>query len=82
MVRLPESHVLERLADVLTQVADAGDRVVLHRHGKDVAALVSMEDLARLEAFEDAADVAAARAAIDEPGASVAWEQLRDGLPR
>lgn len=41
------------LSDILDRVARDGDRVVLHRHGKGVAAMVSMEDLALLERAED-----------------------------
>lgn len=41
------------MADPLNRVAYAGERVILQRRGKAVAALVSMQDLARLEAMED-----------------------------
>jgi len=41
------------MADPLNKVAYAGERVVLHRRGKPVAAVVSMDDLKRLEAIED-----------------------------
>ena len=41
------------MADPLNKVAYAGERVVLHRRGKPVAAVVSMDDLKRLEAAED-----------------------------
>ncbi|MEP6781272.1 MAG: type II toxin-antitoxin system prevent-host-death family antitoxin [Gemmatimonadaceae bacterium] len=42
----------ERLADVVLDVAFRNTRVVLRRHGRSLAALVSMEDLARLEALD------------------------------
>jgi prevent-host-death family protein len=41
------------MADPLNRVAYAGERVVLERRGRPVAALVSMQDLVRLEAMED-----------------------------
>jgi PHD/YefM family antitoxin component YafN of YafNO toxin-antitoxin module len=57
-------------------VALQGERIVLERHGKPVAALVSVEDLQLLEELEDRLDVAAVRAARDERG-SVPYEKVR-----
>ena len=53
MNRIPASKARERLADILNDVAGRGDRVILHRHGKDVAAVISVDDLALLESLED-----------------------------
>ena len=38
------------LSEYLNRVRYAGERIVIERHGKPVAALVSTEELARLEA--------------------------------
>ena len=51
--------VRENLAEVINRVAYAGERVVLRRRSKSVAAVVSMEDLQLLQALEDQADVKA-----------------------
>ena len=45
------------LADILNRAAYGKERVVLTRRGKDVAAIVPMDDLAILEALEDHMDV-------------------------
>ena len=45
------------LADILNRAAYGKERVVLTRRGKDVAAIVPMDDLAILEAIEDHMDV-------------------------
>ncbi len=45
------------------------ERVVLTRRGKDVAAVIPLDDLARLEELENASDVRAARKARKEKGA-------------
>jgi len=45
------------LADVLNRAAYGKERVVLTRRGKDVAAIVPMDDLNILEAIEDQMDV-------------------------
>jgi prevent-host-death family protein len=46
------SKAREFLADLITEVAYKGERVILTRHGKAVAALISAEDLERLEALD------------------------------
>ena len=48
-------------ADVLNRTAFGKDRIVLTKNGKDVAALIPIEDLLALEEIEDRADTAAAR---------------------
>ena len=55
-----------RFSDLLRRAEYGGERIVVHRHGKPVAAIVSTADLERLEALEDARDVADARVAIKE----------------
>jgi prevent-host-death family protein len=67
------------LADALNRVAYAGERIVLQRRGKGVAALVSMEDLALLEEMENQADIRAARKALKEKG-GVPLEQIKKRL--
>jgi prevent-host-death family protein len=62
------ADIRNQLADVLNRVAYAGERIVLERRGKSVAALVSMEDLALLERLETAQDIKAARKALKEKG--------------
>lgn len=56
------------LADALNRVAYGGERIVLKRRGKAVAALVSMDELAILQRLEDESDVRAARKALKEKG--------------
>lgn len=40
------------LADILNRVAYRGERIIVERRGKPIAAVVSIEDLQRLEASE------------------------------
>jgi prevent-host-death family protein len=62
------AQIRDNLADALNRVAYAGERIVLTRRGKGVAALVSLQELKLLEELEDAADVQAARKARREKG--------------
>jgi len=66
MNRVTTSKVREDLSETLNRVAYGRERVILHRRGKDVAAVVPMEDLRLLEALEDRMDLEDARAAIAE----------------
>jgi prevent-host-death family protein len=68
-----------QLAEPINRVAYQGERVILERRGKGVAALVSMDDLALLEKLEDESDVKAARAALKEQGA-IPFEQVKAEL--
>jgi prevent-host-death family protein len=61
-------EVRDNLSEVINRVAYGGERVVLKRRTKGVAAVVSMEDLKLLEELEDRADVKAAQKARKEKG--------------
>ncbi len=79
MTRLPASAVREEFSETLNRVAYKGERIVLERRGKDVAALVPVEDLELLERLEDRMDLDAARKALEEPG-SVSLDVLKAEL--
>ena len=49
---LPVSMARSSFSDLLNEVLVYGERIVLERHGKAVAAIVSVADLERLEAME------------------------------
>jgi prevent-host-death family protein len=74
--RLTASAVRDNLGDTLNRVAYRGERIVLERHGKAVAALVSVEDLSLLELLENRADIQAVRRARRERG-TVPYEEVR-----
>lgn len=74
--RMRASIARDSFADTVNRVAYRGERIVLERHGKPVAALVSLDDLELLGRLEDDADVEAARKAHRERG-SVRYEDIR-----
>lgn len=66
MTRMSASQIREEFSEALNRVVYKGERIVLRRRGKDVAALVSMEDLELLQAAENLEDLRDARAAKEE----------------
>ena len=70
------------LAELLNRVAYGKERLVITRHGRELAALVPVEDLQlvnRLRRFVARKDVARALAELDA-GKAPSWEQLREEL--
>ena len=84
MTRLSVAEFRREMADALNRVAYGGERIILHRRGKDVAVLVSLEDLELLRKLEDAIDVKdALRAeaqASSEGSKPIPWEKVKSDL--
>lgn len=78
MTTLPISEAREHLADLANRVSLLGERVVVERRGKNLFALVSVEDLELLERLEDKLDLDAIRAATKEP--SKPWADVKKTL--
>jgi prevent-host-death family protein len=77
--KIDASKVRERWASTLDRVAHKGKRLVVMRHGKPAAALVSAEDLELLERMEDRLDLEAARASLAEAKkrGTVSWSKIK-----
>lgn len=80
MTHLTASQLREDLASAINKVAFGGERIVLQRNNKDVAALVSMEDLSLLRKLEDRLDLMEMNEALDEFGANISWEDVKKEL--
>jgi prevent-host-death family protein len=67
------------LADYLNRIQYAGERTLITRNGRAIAAVVSTEDLALLQALEDRIDGEAADEAIREAkeAGMIPWDQVR-----
>ena len=65
--------------DVLNREANHAERILLRRRRKDVAAIVSVEDLAVLEEIEDRIDLREALAVLEEVEreGTVPWETVK-----
>ena len=71
MTRVAANDMRKDFAEALNRVAYAGERIIIHRRGKDAAVLVPIEDLALIEAAEDKRDIAAAKKAKAEKGENI-----------
>lgn len=70
------------LAELLNRVAYGRQRLVITRHGRELAAVVPVDDLklmTRLRRFVARKDVARALAALDA-GKTSTWDELRKEL--
>lgn len=79
MTEIGVADIRANLADVINRVAYGGERIVLQRRGKQVLAVVPMEDLELLNTMEDRADVKAALKARKEKG-GVTLEEIKARL--
>ena len=67
MTTVPISEARDHLADLGNRVALRGARFVVERRGKNLFALVPVEDLEVLERLEDRMDLEVIRERLDEP---------------
>jgi prevent-host-death family protein len=84
MIRLAASKAYEDFSDTLNRVAEKKERILLHRQGKNVAALIPVEDLALLKELEDRLDAEAFREAKEEwereGKKTIPWEKIKAEL--
>ena len=84
MTRLSTSAARKGLTKALDLVARKGERILLERRGKSVAAIVSVEDLAWLEETEDRLDAEEAEKRLADIKAgrakTIPWEQVKRQL--
>src|SRR2546426_5485440 len=77
---LNASQARAAFAEAINRVVYGGERTIIRRHGKDVAAVVPMKDFETLEALEDRLDLEEARKIMKKPGRLIAWEKIKADL--
>jgi prevent-host-death family protein len=77
--KLTASAARQNFSDIVNRAAYGGERIIVHRRKKPVAAVVPIADLELIERIEDELDVKAALKASKEPG-SVPWETVKKKL--
>jgi prevent-host-death family protein len=82
MTRMTATEMRDRISDALSRVEYGGERVIVARNKRDVAVLVSMDDLELIRALEDRIDAIEMAAALREAevkGTSV-WDEFKGEL--
>ncbi len=86
MEQLTASEARKDFAEILNKVAYGGERIVLHRRGKRIAAIIPVAELELLERMireeEDRIDRAVVRKAKREIAkeGTIPWEQVKQEL--
>ena len=79
VTRLRTSKARQEFSDTLNRVVYGRERIVLARRGRDLAAIVPMDDLELIRALEDRIDLEKAKKALREKG-SAPWKKVKADL--
>lgn len=80
MIRLPASRAREKLSEIVNEVAFGNERMILQRHGRDMVAVISAEDLKRFEELEDRSDLLEMDEVLARREAPLAWGRVKSEL--
>ncbi|HEY7712919.1 MAG TPA: type II toxin-antitoxin system Phd/YefM family antitoxin [Candidatus Binatia bacterium] len=71
-----------QFSEIINRAAFGKERVTLTRRGKEIVAVVPIEDMKLLEALEDKIDLEEARAALTEAKkkGTVSWDKVKAEL--
>ena len=76
--KVASSAARSEFADIVNRAAYAGERVIVHRRKKPVAAVIPLSDLELLERLEDRIDLEDARKRLNE--STVPWTKIKKDL--
>jgi len=79
---LNTSDAKEQFADLISRVSHNKERVILTRRGKEIAAIIPLEDLKLLHESEDRQDIQEATQALKEARSEgmVTLDQLKEDI--
>jgi len=77
-LKFTTSTARAQFADLVNRAEYAGERTVVHRRNKPVAAVVPIEDLELIERYEDELDVRLIKKARKEK--TILWEKVKKEL--
>ena len=82
MDSVPFSEARTHLTDIVNEVAYGGERIILTRKGKQLVAIIPLEDLRILEALENKIDLEDAKKALRdiEKYGTISWEDAKREL--
>jgi len=74
--KISTADARKNFSNIVNRVTFGKESIILTRRDKEVAALVTMDELRLLQELEDRIDVTDAMKAINEPGEDISAEQL------
>ena len=81
MTRITSGKIRKDFSETVNRVAYGHERIIVRRRGKDLAAMVPVEDLMALEALEDLQDIKDADKALAHAKAKgekpIPWKKAR-----
>lgn len=81
MTRMGVSDARDHLSEVVDRARYTQERVVLTKRGREVGAIISIDDLKLLELLEDQLDIKEARQALEESqGERISYDEVRKKL--
>lgn len=82
MAKVSAAEARSEFSDIINRASFGKERVVLTRRGKELAAVVPIEDLELLERLEERLDLEDARAALKDvkKKGTVPWDKLKADL--
>ncbi len=81
MTKISTLKARKNLADVINSAQYGKERIILTRHGKEVAGIISIEDLNLLEKLEDRLDLQEAIEILeDDHSEFVDWDDVKDKI--
>lgn len=81
-ITLPAADAHDKLADLINEVAHNKEHIILTRRGKNVAAIITIEDLHLLQVLKNKNDLQEAVEALKEARekGSIPIEQLKERI--
>jgi prevent-host-death family protein len=82
MAQVNTVHARAQFSEIINRAAFGKERVTLTRRGKEIVAVVPIEDVKLLEALEDKIDLEEARVALAESKkkGTVSWDKIKKEL--
>ena len=80
MTSLSIRKMRETLSDTMNVVAYRGERIIVKRRGKEIAAVVPIADLDVLRKMEDKMDLKILKAELKKKNQSVPYDKVRKEL--
>ncbi|MCH7613713.1 MAG: type II toxin-antitoxin system Phd/YefM family antitoxin [Candidatus Marinimicrobia bacterium] len=81
MTKISILEARKNLADVINSAQYGKERIILTRHGKEVAGIISIDDLNLLEELEDRLDLQEAIEILENDHSEfVDWDDVKDTI--